>query len=179
MNVRRIVVAAAVALGLLATTPAGAAGTIALDGKRTKAKTWSGELSEVALPMSASTRPSFQPLVEDCTSASTCDVKELRLTLPKNTSKGIFSVQVVVELPLMAAVGLYKPNGETILVDDGLLLGPAYGDEENLYEYTLDLSRYRMDPGRYLLAIINRGGQGPYKATLHWTAHPPDRRTKR
>lgn len=178
MNVRRIVTVAAVALGLLATGPADAAGTYALDGKRTKSKVWSGELSQVAVPMSATTRLSTDPLIDDCTSASACDVKELRLTLPKNTSQGIFSVQVLVELPLMAAVGLYTPQGEAILVDDGLLLGPAIGGEY-LYEYTLDLSRYRMDPGRYLLAIINRGGQGPYKATLRWTAHPPDRPSKR
>jgi hypothetical protein len=179
VNVRRVVVAATAALGLLVTAPAEAATTIALDGKRTKSKAWSGELDQVAMPMSASTgRVPFQPLIEDCTSENACDVKELRLSLPKNTSKGSFVVQVVVELPLMAAVGLYDTKGDPIIVDDGLLLGPAFGGEY-LYEYTLDISRYLMEPGRYRLAIINRGGQGPYKATVRWSAHPPDRRTRR
>lgn len=173
MKPRRTLVAATLAFGLLGSGSADAVG-YRMDGvKRTKAS-YDGVLTQsvMRVPMSTTGDP-MTPERGDCT-AQSCDVRDLILTLPKGTTWGKFTATVTVERTVGAALYLYDPKGEIAASDDVLLLGGWSNAGATSYDLIIDVRRMRA--GRYVLALVDRAGQGAFQAKVDWVAHPPDRR---
>jgi hypothetical protein len=166
----------AVLLGLVAPATAGAAEAYRLDGKRTTVRKYSATLNEASLPMRSVTGAPTTPSPDDCTPGS-CDLRELRLALPRGTSSGVFTAALSVPVTMAAAVVLYDSEGTYVAGADAALLDltpNCCGDDP--LRYTLKIAKDRVPAGRYTIAIVNRGGTGKVDATVTWHAHPPDRR---
>jgi hypothetical protein len=164
-----------VVFALLAGTHADAASTFSMDGKRTKQKRYSGTLTEFAQARNGSPDDPVTPTLEDC-SATSCDIRELRLMLPKGTTWGRFRATVKLPMQSAATLVLYDTKGKVVTMDDAVTAGGAMNPCCEELSYHLDLSQERLRAGRYTLAIINRAGMGDFKASVDWVAHPPDRR---
>lgn len=173
MNVRRVLLAATAAGALLASTPATAVGTYSLDGKRTTSKSWSGTLDATAIPVTGTTRGAVDPVLEDCTENS-CSVRNLRLSLPKGSTRGEFTVDGVFDSTMAGALVLYDSEGTFVKSADVLLCCPYVQESQN--KYSLSFMIKRLPAGRYTFAVVNRGGTGTFKATIKWKALPPDRK---
>jgi hypothetical protein len=173
VNVRRVLVAASAVGALLASTPATAVGTYTLDGHRTTSKTWSGVLDAPSVPVTGATRLATDPVLEDCT-AQSCSVRNLRLTLPKGRTKGEFVVSGVFDASMAGALVLYNAKGEYVRSAD--LVGCCGQFDVEQSTYGLNFKIKMLNAGRYTFAVVNRGGTGTFKATITWTALPPERR---
>ena len=181
MNVRRLAVAAAVALALLA-PGAQAGGTSSLDGQRRTHLTFIGTLTEPAVNADVDqVRVGVDPDRSACTKAS-CDITSLRLVLPRGSSTGRFVVTVAAARELNVALYLYDADGEVVAqADVDSLSGyvpPCCGGALQTM-YTRGFVKPRLPGGTYTLVLYNRGGVGNFTADVDFRAHPPDRPKKR
>src|SRR5688500_18444740 len=112
-----MLLAATAAGALLASTPATAVATYALDGKRTTSRTWSGTLGAPAVPVTGASRGAMDPVLEDCTEQS-CSLRNLRLTLPKGSTRGEFNVAGIFDASMAGAVVLYDSEGTYVASAD-------------------------------------------------------------
>jgi len=174
VNVRRVLLAATAVSALLASSPATAVGTYTLDGKRTTSRTWSGTLDAAAVPVTGTTEGEIDPVLEDCTEQS-CSVRNLRLTLPKGRTKGEFVVSGVFDASMAGALVLYTSKGDFYRSHDIVGCCPL-PDSETFTKYHLSFRVNQLPMGRYTFAVVNRGGTGTFKATITWTALPPERK---
>ena len=171
MPALRVLAATAVAVALLASGQAQGATTYSLDGRRTTIRTYEGEMwGPGTIPISGATQPT-QPHLDDCTE-STCDIRALRLSLPRNVSSGRFHATVVIIQPeLQATLVLYSAEGEVLQI-----LEPYDGQRNDDFGYRLDIHVERLKRGNYTLALVDRAGMGSFSASVTWVAHPPDRK---
>ena len=178
MNVRRTLVATSVLVGLLASA-ADAAGTVTLDGKKRTVARYEGDLEEFAYSTAAASRTDpTVPAREDCTEQS-CDIKELRLSVPKGSPSGRFRATLTADRALNAAFYLYGSKGQVLASADTLKEPEASGEigaEPDDLTYTLTLTVARLIPGKYALTAYNRGGSGHYLVEITYYALPPPRR---
>ncbi|HVF06603.1 MAG TPA: hypothetical protein VNA20_17330 [Frankiaceae bacterium] len=179
MKLRPLAVAVAF-LAVGAATPAEAAPTYRLDGRRTKTQTYRATLSTPFVPVSTAAsveeRDPTIPDTEGCTyTPASCDLRTLRLSLPKGTSRGQFRATVVVPSTLNAALVLYsgKTQVDEIWRERQTKAPPECCDVES---YTLEVTVARLPAGTYTLAVVDRAGVGEFTATVEWVAHPPDRK---
>lgn len=172
MDIRRVLVVASVLLGLVTAMPGNAATTHAMDGKKRTKTTFKATLSETSVPLQSST-PSLTltPALADCR-PRTCDVRELRLTLPKGTSWGWFEAVVTAPRELVLSVVLYDAKGKPVAEDNTFDLISCC-DETS---YTMTVKAEQLRGGKYTLAVIDRAGVGDISGTLTWHAYPPDRK---
>lgn len=173
MSPRSVLIATSVAVALLGAGQAGAATKHNLDGRRSRTTSYAGQLNGPAVPMSGTMRQQpLEPDIDDCTDQS-CDVRELRLTLPRNVSSGRFHATVVVDTALQASLVLYNAKG-TVLAQHN-----AYdAEQKDDFTYQLDVHVERLPRGQYTLALVDRAGTGNFSATLAWVAHPADLRIR-
>jgi hypothetical protein len=179
MNARRALAAAAVALGLVAPS-AVAGGSVALDGTKRTRTSYAATLTQPAASVSpdrtsANSDPTM-PSLADCT-ATSCDITELRLTLPKGSTVGWFEANLSVQRSLNVTVVLYDANGRAVEHSDvtrPCCTGPA--PQGNATDYAVPLAVSRLAAGKYRLVVFDRGGVGPFSASLEFHAHPPDRK---
>lgn len=174
MDVRTALAATSALIGLLASAaPSSAANTHTMDGKKRTTATYKATLTEALVP---STPPrsllSVTPELKDCRPAS-CDLRDLRLVLPKGTSRGNFTATIVIPRQLVASVVLYNATGDVVAEDDTVSMVACcdFGTH-----YTFVVPYERLYTGRYTLAVMNRGGSGQFQGTIEWTAQPPDRK---
>lgn len=182
MNVRRVFAVAAVVLGLAASS-AGAGGSLALDGKRKTKVHYDGQLSEPATNFGVDRASNVggdptMPALSDCTARS-CDITELRLTLPKGTSSGWLQAVLTVPWEMNVTVVLYDAKGNAVQYAD--TTNPCCGavaccDGAPSSDYQMPLSVSRMPAGRYRLVVFDRGAPGTFRAQVEFHAHPQDRR---
>lgn len=179
MNIRPLAVAAAVLAAWMAAPAAAAPTTYRLDGKRSTTQSYRAALSTPYVPASTGGSAEVDPTVPDTAGCaytpSSCDIRTLRLTLPKGRSRGQLRVTVVVPTTLNAALVLYggkNPQTDEIWRRRDSDPPPACCKVDS---YTLDITIGRMPAGTYQLAVIDRAGVGEFTATVEWTAHPPDR----
>lgn len=177
MTVRRLLVATSVAFGVLAAGPANAGQAYSLDGRRTTTKSWKATITETSVP-SMSTGDPLTPQLADCTARS-CDVHQLRLTLPKGTTWGRLAARVTAPRGLETVLVLYDAKGEVISSRDGLMAGDFTPGEDDPTTYTMELSLNWVTKGTYTLALHNRAGAGEASATVEWVAKRPDRKARR
>lgn len=176
MTVRRLLVATSVAFGVLASVPASAGQTYSLDGRRNTTKHWKAELYETRIPSVSSTQEPLTPQLSDCTDGS-CDVHQLRLTLPKGTTWGRLTATVTAPRGMETVLVLYSAKGDVIASRDGLMAGEfSAGDDPTTY--TMELSLNWLTKGTYTLALHNRAGAGEATSKLEWVAKRPDRKTR-
>ncbi|HEX8004561.1 MAG TPA: hypothetical protein VF519_17870 [Mycobacteriales bacterium] len=172
MNLRPIA-AVATALACLVGTPATAADAVALDGVRATHATYDGHVNEAAYatePVAIDTYPNRAY----CT-AESCDVTDVRLTLPKGSTAGRFRVTITTPPQLNAAVDLYNARGERMAHADLLENGGSFCCTDVPY-LTVSFSVARLPAGRYTLVVFDRGGSGSFTADVDYKAYPPDRR---
>jgi hypothetical protein len=177
-----VVAVAAVVLGLAAST-SHAGGSLALDGKRKTTVRYDGQLSEPAANFGADRAnvngdptQATMPVISDCT-ANSCDITELRLSLPKGSSTGWIQAMLTVPRTLNVTVVLYDAKGRTVGhadVTTGAVVECCAGAPSQ--DYHLPLSVSRITAGRYRLVVFDRGGVGTFLATVEFHAHPQDRR---
>ena len=169
MNPRRsALVVTAVAVTLLASAQADAATKHSLDGRRSKTARYNGDLLGPAIPVSGATDPTT-PALDDC-SDETCDIRELTLALPRQSSSGRFHATVVIDATLQASLVLYNAKGEVLQQMEGFTSPPS-----DTGTYVLDIHVERLSRGTYTLALVDRAGAGNFDATVAWVAHPPSR----
>lgn len=178
MKIRPLAVAMAFfAVG--AASPAEAAPTYRLDGKRYTTQSYKATLSTPFVPLTVNSVEQLDPTVPDTANCAytpgSCDIRTLRLTLPKGTSRGQFRATVVVPSTLNAAVVLY--SGKT-QIDEIWRRRDTKPPPQccRVESYTLEISVARMPAGTYTLAVVDRAGIGEFNATIEWLAHPPDRK---
>ena len=176
----RPLVAAAVALGALGSAgPVAAAPpkTYRLDAKRTT-QSYEATLSTPVLPRSPWLADPSVPDTADCLETS-CDIKTLRLVLPKGTSWGQLKVSVMVPATLNAALVVYGQKNATRRYVDELWRrrdGEPPPTFNSAMEYPLEITLPIIPAGTYTVAVVDRAGAGRFRAKVEWTAHPPDRR---
>ena len=173
MTTRRLLAATLAGVALLSSA-ADARGVKALDGvKRTKT-TYEGTLTDAAA--GTGTVMFRAPSVDDCTDQS-CDVTQLRLTLPKGSIEGKFTVTVRVPRELNLTVGLYNAKGGEVELADmtspGSTATSCCDPLETAYHVVLKI--FRLPAGKYTLVMYDHGGIGTFRSTVEYTAHPPSR----
>ena len=127
------------------------------------------------MPVRSVTGAPTTPSPDDCTPGS-CDLRDLRLTLPRGASSGVFTAELDVPATMAVAVVLYDSDGTYVAGADAVLLGLMPACCGDPLRYTLKIAKDRVPAGGYTIAIVNRGGTGKVEATVTWKAHPPDRR---
>jgi hypothetical protein len=178
-----VVAVAAVVLGLTASS-AGAGGSLALDGKRKTTVRYDGQLSEPAANFGADRANNLgpdptMPVLSDCT-AKSCDITELRLSLPKGSSTGWLQALLTIPRTMNVTVVLYDAKGRAVQYAD--VSNPCCGGSVECCastpsaEYRIPLSVSRIPAGRYRLVVFDRGGVGTFQAEVEFHAHPQDRR---
>ena len=179
MTVRRLLVATSVAFGMLASAPATAGQAYSLDGRRTTTKQWKATLTDTPVPLYvASNEDPLMPSLADCTAGS-CDVHQLRLTLPRGTTWGRLTAKVTAQRGLETVLVLYDAEGAVVGSRDGLMAGEFSPGEDDPTSYTMELSLNWLTKGTYTLALHNRAGAGEASASVEWVAKRPDRKTNR
>jgi hypothetical protein len=183
VNVRRVVAVAAVVLGL-AVSSASAGGSLALDGKRKTKVRYDGQLTEPAANFGTDRANNLgsdptMPALSDC-SANSCDITELRLSLPKGSSTGWLQALLTLPRSMNVTVVLYDAKGRAVQYADAT--NPCCGGSVACCasmpsaEYQIPLSVSRIPAGRYRLVVFDRGGAGTFRAEVEFHAHPQDRR---
>lgn len=167
---RRTIAAAGVLLGMVAATTSHAAEAFSFDGKRRTTTTYRGNLSR---PTVNSTNPTV-PSRASCTEQVSCDVKELRLTLPKGAQWGKLRAWVTFPKQLNGAVYVYNSAGDEIAHRAATEEEPAtMANADPSYELMVEDNR--VPAGRYYLVVYDQGGLGEFEAVFSWIAHPPSR----
>jgi hypothetical protein len=187
MPARRTALVASLVLVALAPS-AHAAGTKPLDGKRRTHVRFSAHLDDPAFDVN-SDRTRNDPLMptrQDCSSPNSCDVTDLRLTLPPDTSGGVFTASLKVERTLNVYVVLYDSRGG---VTKSLQpVDPEHDDDccddyvrapgsDLDTDYVVDFTIGRLRAGKYTLVVYDRGGTGAVTTDISFTALHPDRQT--
>ena len=174
----RPLVAAAVAFGALGSAgPAAAAPTYRLDAKRST-QAYEATLSTPVLPRSPWLPDPSVPDTNDCFETS-CDIRTLRLVLPKGTSWGQLKVSVLVPATLNAALVVYGHKNATRRYVDEVWRrrdGEPPPELNATMEYLLEITLPIIPAGTYTVAVVDRAGAGRFRAKVEWAAHPPDRK---
>jgi hypothetical protein len=187
LSPRRIALATSIMLAALSPF-AHAAGTKPLDGKRRTHVRYTSNLQDPAVNTQTDRVRTdlLTPTLEDCTKTS-CDITQLRLTLPANTTWGAFDVTLTVPRELNVYVALYDAKGAAVHSvepvdpnDDDCCtdyLPPCCDSPDTTY--VVDFSIGRLRAGTYTLVVYDRGGFGVVTTDVSYRALHPDRQPPR